>query len=104
MDISPDDSHNNGQGSAWKKSIAQGEKNRFLAKNSSANKTIKNSMAKDKKQSTMHPNAQTLKTNEGGVVTANFVMDTGTDDIHKYEKESATEKIKAQGVKAVNAA
>eukprot|EP00957_Ditylum_brightwellii_P093725 7135987-Ditylum_brightwellii.AAC.1 len=72
MDVSPDDPHINAQDSAWEKSIAQGEKNQFLAKDSSANKITKNSMAKDQKQSTMHPNAQTLKTNKGGAAAANF--------------------------------
>eukprot|EP00957_Ditylum_brightwellii_P127855 9750198-Ditylum_brightwellii.AAC.1 len=31
-------------------------------------------------------------------------MDTGLEDINKYNKESVMEKIKAQGVKAVDAA
>eukprot|EP00957_Ditylum_brightwellii_P015431 1161334-Ditylum_brightwellii.AAC.1 len=31
-------------------------------------------------------------------------MDTGSEDINKYKKESVVKKIKAQGVKAVDAA
>eukprot|EP00957_Ditylum_brightwellii_P111435 8499442-Ditylum_brightwellii.AAC.1 len=52
----------------------------------------------------MLPNPQRLTKNGGKAATTTFVMDTGPDNLHKYEQESTIEKIKAQGVKAVNSA